>query len=245
MHLYRTIFTEEFNFGFGLPWSNTCARCDALSIAIKSTCGDDLGRLRREQAKHHMHADAGYSNKLREKKAAVQSWSRKSPVIGGEVPYRRINVVDMITFDFQQNLPMPTFTILTSFSPSSSGLTTSGSMIAWPTRATCSCGTRLPPSVDPLRWPLAYTSSWNTSALEQGNFFYWRGAFPDVSEQHWQLKSLATQVTFRFLWQMNAISKQCLFFHFILYLLFHTISRQSSITAFFVRRLRLYTHLQF
>ena len=107
MRLYCTIFTEECNFGFGLPRSDTCARCDALSIAIKSTSGDDLGRLGREQAEHHMHTDAGYSNKLWDKKATVQSWSRKSPVIGGEVPYRRINVVDMITFDFQQNLPMP------------------------------------------------------------------------------------------------------------------------------------------
>ena len=105
--LYRIILTEEFNFGFGLPRTDTCARCDALIIAIKSTSGDDLGHLRQEQAEHHRHADAGYSNKLPDQKAADQSWSENSQVVGGEVPYRCIDALDIITFYFQQNLPAP------------------------------------------------------------------------------------------------------------------------------------------
>lgn len=33
--LYYDIFTTEFNLGFGLPRTDTCSRCDELSLAIK------------------------------------------------------------------------------------------------------------------------------------------------------------------------------------------------------------------
>jgi len=35
--LYRKIFTEEFNIGFGYPRSDTCETYDLLKVAIDST----------------------------------------------------------------------------------------------------------------------------------------------------------------------------------------------------------------
>ena len=33
-YLYRKIFNEEFNFGFGYPRSDTCEKCDLLKVSI-------------------------------------------------------------------------------------------------------------------------------------------------------------------------------------------------------------------
>ena len=108
LFMYRHIFNTEFNLGFGLPRSDTCAKCDALHMALQSSGGDDKTRIQRELKEHQEGADLGYQSKKDDKNAAIQSWSGKTRTSGSSnVPNKSKDAVDMITFDFQQNLPTP------------------------------------------------------------------------------------------------------------------------------------------
>ena len=78
--LYRKIFNEEYNLGFGYPQSDTC----------KNTT--EVSEIQAELASHHEKAAQGYSS--------LRSDSHKSK----SDPYKAV-----ITFDLQQNLPVPTF----------------------------------------------------------------------------------------------------------------------------------------
>lgn len=49
---YRHVFNAEFNLGFGLPRTDTCARCDELALAIKVSSGEEKEQLKKEQTKH-------------------------------------------------------------------------------------------------------------------------------------------------------------------------------------------------
>ena len=106
--MYCHIFNTEFNLGFGLPRSDTCAKCDALHLALQSSGGDDKTRIQRELKEHQEGADLGYQSKKDDKNAAIQSWSGMTRTSGSSnVPNKGKDAVDMITFDFQQNLPTP------------------------------------------------------------------------------------------------------------------------------------------
>jgi len=61
--LYRKIFTEEFNIGFGYPRSDTCETCDLLKVAVDNT-EDEQKRiqLQTELAAHHENAAKGYES---------------------------------------------------------------------------------------------------------------------------------------------------------------------------------------
>lgn len=50
---YRDIFNKEFNLGFGLPRTDTCARCEELEMALKS-CKEtaEIDRLLDERRSH-------------------------------------------------------------------------------------------------------------------------------------------------------------------------------------------------
>ena len=51
--LYRTIFNEEFTYGFGYPRSDTCEQCDLLKVAIDSAqTNDERDKLQMELATH-------------------------------------------------------------------------------------------------------------------------------------------------------------------------------------------------
>ena len=39
LYMYRNIFNTELNLSFGLPRTDTCARCDALDMALLSCSG--------------------------------------------------------------------------------------------------------------------------------------------------------------------------------------------------------------
>ena len=92
--LYRKIFNEEFNISFGYPRSDTCERCDLLKVAIDSAQTDDeRSILQTELADHHEKAAQGYQ--------LLRSDSEK----GKGDPTSLV-----ITFDLQQNLPVPTLT---------------------------------------------------------------------------------------------------------------------------------------
>ena len=92
--LYRKIFNEEFNLGFGYPRSDTCELCDQLKIASDSAQSSDEHRLlMTELSEHHEKASQGYQS-LR----SDPQHSKTDPT------------TCVITFDLQQNLPVPTLT---------------------------------------------------------------------------------------------------------------------------------------
>ena len=92
--LYRKIFNEEFNLSFGYPRSDTCQLCDELNLAISSSSAEErLTELNLELAQHQLKASHGYQ--------ALREDTEKSK-----------SDIDLhvITFDLQQNLPVPTLT---------------------------------------------------------------------------------------------------------------------------------------
>ena len=92
--LYRKTFVEEFNLGFGYPHSDTCQLCDELKIAIEAALSEtQRDELCSNLAAHHSKASQGYEA-LREDTRLSKSNSD----------------VHVITFDLQQNLPVPTLT---------------------------------------------------------------------------------------------------------------------------------------
>ena len=87
--LYRKIFTEEFNIGFGYPRSDTCETCDLLKVAIDSAeHEEECTKLQTELATHHENAAKGYES--------LRSDSKNDE-----------NTL-VLSFDLQQNLPVPT-----------------------------------------------------------------------------------------------------------------------------------------
>lgn len=103
-HRYYEIFNSDFNLGFGLPRTDTCATCDRLSLAIKSDPSDTVSQ--RQLADHQDQAEKGYQTMRGDKKAAVASWSGRTRSLG-LAAHNSVDAVDMISFDFQQNLPTP------------------------------------------------------------------------------------------------------------------------------------------
>ena len=106
-HYYRHIFNTEFNLGFGTPRSDTCTRCDELAIAIDAAHGIEKENFEREQSDHQTKAKARYTMKREEKQAAKESWSGTRRRLGSHHSFCSKDSVDMITYDFQQNLPTP------------------------------------------------------------------------------------------------------------------------------------------
>ena len=52
---YRNYFNTHFNLSFGLPKTDTCARCDELNIKINDAT-DETERQRLQAEKHeHLH----------------------------------------------------------------------------------------------------------------------------------------------------------------------------------------------
>ena len=92
--LYRKIFNEEYNIGFGYPRSDTCEKCDMLKVGSdNATTEEERSEIQVELADHQEKAAHGYSS-LR----ADSQRSKTDPCTA------------VITFDLQQNLPVPTLT---------------------------------------------------------------------------------------------------------------------------------------
>ena len=92
--IYRKIFNEEFNYGFGYPHSDMCEQCDLLKISIESAQDDDEHvELQTELATHQEKAAQGYQ--------ALHEDSQHSTGTENSI---------VLTFDLQQNLPVPTLT---------------------------------------------------------------------------------------------------------------------------------------
>lgn len=103
-HFYKRTFNTKFNLGFGTSRSDTWTRCDELAIAIDAAHGPEKDMLQKEQDDHQAKAKAGYTRKREEKQVAKESW-RGMRRLGSHHSFCSKDSVDMITYDFQQNLP--------------------------------------------------------------------------------------------------------------------------------------------
>lgn len=105
---YLQVFNTEFNFGFGRPRSDTCARCEQLNLKINASEDAALKEEANEELRlHQIQAEQGYQAKARDAERAQQSWKGKRRIVHDEVTYKSVDATDMITFDLQQNLPTP------------------------------------------------------------------------------------------------------------------------------------------
>ena len=58
--LYRKIFNEEYNIGFGYPRSDTCGKCDMLKVASDNAkTEEERSEIQAELASHHEKAAQG------------------------------------------------------------------------------------------------------------------------------------------------------------------------------------------
>lgn len=88
---FRKYFTENFNISFGKPKSDTCQKCDKLTKKIEgANTEEEKSTLEGEKVIHITKAETFYRD-LRDK-----------------TELSKTNVhVEVITFDYQQNLPLP------------------------------------------------------------------------------------------------------------------------------------------
>lgn len=88
---FRKYFTENFNITFGSPKSDTCQKCDKLIKQIDSAdTEDEKNRLQTEKSLHVSKAQTFYED-LKDKSELSKTTAH----------------VEVITFDFQQNFPLP------------------------------------------------------------------------------------------------------------------------------------------
>ena len=106
-HSYRKVFNLEFNLRFRLRRSDTCTTCDRLNLALKSDPGDTVAH--QHLTDHQDKVDKGYQNMRGDKNVAVDSWSSYTCSLC-TAAYCSKDAVDMVSFDFMQNLPTPNLT---------------------------------------------------------------------------------------------------------------------------------------
>ena len=73
---------------------------------MNTATGDEKRELEEQQRRHQQQADMGYESKRRDKAKVNASWAGKRRIQGENGPCSR-DAVDMVTFDFEQNLPTP------------------------------------------------------------------------------------------------------------------------------------------
>ena len=107
--MHRKIFCTEYNIGFGQPRSDTCSKCDELKILLDTASEVNIReKACKDLEMHHRKAEKGYSVLRDESMAAKKSWSGKARSFDNT--HCTVNATDMYTFDFEQNLPLPTLT---------------------------------------------------------------------------------------------------------------------------------------
>ena len=141
--LYRKIFNEDFNLNFGYTRSDTCQMCDELRMSISGTSSDSLhDELCLRLAEHQLKASQGYQS-LRSDTELAQTTSD----------------VHTITFDLQQNLPVPTLTHSSMFYLRQLWVYNFGIHVCGSGSAImCVCGTSALQGVDQVRFYHAYFS---------------------------------------------------------------------------------------
>ena len=109
---FREIFCTQYNIGFGQPRSDTCSKCDELNVQLSAVDESEKDKVRKELELHHRKAEKGYKMLRDESQVAKESWDGKTRAFDREPC--TIDATDVYTFDFQQNLPLPTLTVMCS-----------------------------------------------------------------------------------------------------------------------------------
>ena len=88
---YRDCFNSHFNLSFGIPKTDTCAMCDELNVKINDASDPTQKERLKTEKQTHIHAAQEFYTELR----ACTEMARESENVG------------CLTFDFEQNLPLP------------------------------------------------------------------------------------------------------------------------------------------
>ena len=89
--------------------SDTCSKCDELNVQLSLAEDEsEKEKVKQKLELHHRKAEKGYTMLRDESKAAKESWNGETRAFDREPC--TIDATDMYTFDFQQNLPLPTLT---------------------------------------------------------------------------------------------------------------------------------------
>lgn len=98
--MYRNYFNKNFKLTFGTPRTDTCKTCDSLNISLK-------GRLT-EQEKHELEEQkTEHQKKYKEFYKILNEAEKAAPTLP-------INE-EVLVFDFQQNVALPTLTTSDQF----------------------------------------------------------------------------------------------------------------------------------
>lgn len=97
---YRRIFNLEYNIGFKMPKSDTCATCDSLNLMINSN-KDNESEAKNLQVKLQLH----------QTRAQAMQQNLKDEVKNNEENQN----TTIISFDLQQTLPTPSLTVGLAF----------------------------------------------------------------------------------------------------------------------------------
>ena len=87
---YWKYFNENFNITFGYPRSDTCGMCDQLEVQLDAASAPLQVGIRKQKEDHLRRAEAFYGS------------LRSNTVLSKQNSH-----ISTITFDFQQNLPLP------------------------------------------------------------------------------------------------------------------------------------------
>lgn len=88
---FRKYFTENFKISFGKPKSDTCSKCDKLMNKISSSDSDEIKKSLEVEKEIHLRKAEWFYTHLKEKTNLAKTTA----------------TVEVITFDFQQNMPLP------------------------------------------------------------------------------------------------------------------------------------------
>lgn len=87
---YAKVFNEEFNLSFGYPKSDTCGVCEQFKVELQSDESQVISSVRKRHEEHLRSAEKFYSELRLDTEMAKMN-----------------KHVSTVTFDFQQNLPLP------------------------------------------------------------------------------------------------------------------------------------------
>ena len=88
---YLTYFNQNFNFSFGYPKSDTCSTCDQLEVQLNASSDSAVQSSIRLQKEDHLRKAENFYSSLRTDTILAKQNSH----------------IATLTFDFQQNLPLP------------------------------------------------------------------------------------------------------------------------------------------
>lgn len=88
---FRKYFNENFKITFGKPKSDSCSKCDKLMNKINSSDSDEIKKSLEVEKEIHLRKSEWFYTHLKEK----TNLAKTTPE------------VEVLSFDFQQNLPLP------------------------------------------------------------------------------------------------------------------------------------------